>query len=170
MLHIQKLKVLILVFSFSMIGFSLNANAAHYHLGGISGDNDYISNLAGAGSVIDDVWSFTITDTSDVSIAIAATELIVGSKTFLDADLVAKFSGSFLPVDGSFTTFSDLAAGTYAIFVKGFTTGKFGGSYGLSVDVAPVPLPAAFFLFMSGLGGLFAARKLKTVKTSALAC
>jgi hypothetical protein len=56
---------------------------------------------------------------------------------------------------------TDLAAGTYVLEVRGNVTGNFGGGYAgtLSVaqGVAPVPVPAAFPLLLSGLGFVGAA-------------
>jgi hypothetical protein len=47
-----------------------------------------------------------------------------------------------------------LAAGTYAIEVRGTVSGSSGGNYTGSLNVTPVPLPAAAWLLLSGLGGL----------------
>jgi hypothetical protein len=49
-----------------------------------------------------------------------------------------------------------LAAGTYAIEVRGTVTGLAGGNYTGSLDVTPVPLPAALPALLSGLGALAA--------------
>jgi hypothetical protein len=49
-----------------------------------------------------------------------------------------------------------LTAGTYALEIKGTVSGSAGGSYSGVLDMAPapVPLPAALPLLLSGLGGL----------------
>ncbi|MBV8341725.1 MAG: FxDxF family PEP-CTERM protein [Gammaproteobacteria bacterium] len=45
-----------------------------------------------------------------------------------------------------------LAAGTYVLEVRGVVTGSSGGEYAGTLQVAPVPLPAALPLLISGLG------------------
>lgn len=47
-----------------------------------------------------------------------------------------------------------LAPGTYVLQMRGNVTGTFGGSYAGTMNFAPVPLPAAVWLFGSGLLGL----------------
>jgi hypothetical protein len=51
---------------------------------------------------------------------------------------------------------TDLAQGSYVLEVRGTVTGSAGGSYSgvLNLAPAPVPLPAALPLLLSGLGGL----------------
>ncbi len=45
-----------------------------------------------------------------------------------------------------------LDAGTYVLEVRGNVSGSLGGGYSGTLNVAPVPLPAAFPLLLSGLG------------------
>lgn len=54
-----------------------------------------------------------------------------------------------------------LAPGTYVLQMRGNVTGTNGGSYAGTLNVVPVPLPAAAWLFGSGLLGLgaFARRR-----------
>jgi hypothetical protein len=52
------------------------------------------------------------------------------------------------------TLSATLAAGTYVLEVRGNVTGTSGGSYSGTLNVAPVPLPAALPLLLVGLGGL----------------
>lgn len=47
-----------------------------------------------------------------------------------------------------------LAPGTYVLQMRGTVTGAGGGSYAGTLNIAPVPLPAAAWLFGSGLLGL----------------
>ena len=51
---------------------------------------------------------------------------------------------------------TELAAGTYALEIRGTVTGTAGGSYSgeLNLATTPVPLPASLWLMLSGLGGL----------------
>lgn len=53
-----------------------------------------------------------------------------------------------------------LAAGTYVLQVRGVINGTAGGAYAGTVNTAPIPVPAAFPLLISGLGmlGLFRRR------------
>jgi hypothetical protein len=62
---------------------------------------------------------------------------------------------------GSGTTVNDVALptttlspGSYALEVVGTVTGSLGGSYSGTLNLAPVPLPAACPLLLSALGGL----------------
>jgi hypothetical protein len=50
---------------------------------------------------------------------------------------------------------TQLNAGTYALEVRGTVSGSAGGSYSGQLNLAPVPLPAALPLLLSGLGGLW---------------
>ena len=67
-------------------------------------------------------------------------------------------------VAGSVAVFNKtgLAAGTYVLQIRGNATGSAGGSYAGTLNVTPVPLPAALPLLISGLGfmgGLFGRRR-----------
>lgn len=52
-----------------------------------------------------------------------------------------------------------LSAGTYVLELRGNVTGAAGGSYSGVLNLAPVPLPAAAFLFASAFGGLASLRR-----------
>jgi hypothetical protein len=53
-----------------------------------------------------------------------------------------------------------LAAGTYVLEVRGNVSGLYGGGYSGVMNLAPVPLPAAAWLLLSGLSALgFTARR-----------
>jgi hypothetical protein len=47
-----------------------------------------------------------------------------------------------------------LAAGSYVLEIRGNVSGQFGGSYSGVMNLAPVPVPAAIWLLISGLGAL----------------
>lgn len=52
-----------------------------------------------------------------------------------------------------------LASGTYVLEIRGSVSGSSGGSYAGVMNVAPVPLPAALWLFGSALAGVAASRR-----------
>jgi hypothetical protein len=60
------------------------------------------------------------------------------------------------PTSGTIAVISDtvLAPGSYALEVQGTVAGTAGGSYSGSLNLAPVPLPAALPLLLSGLGAI----------------
>jgi len=45
-----------------------------------------------------------------------------------------------------------LSAGTYVLEIRGNVTGSSGGSYSGSLNVAPIPIPAALPMLLTGLG------------------
>ncbi len=92
-------------------------------------------------------------------VAGATTQPIVGGIP-AGSTLVTAWMG-LAPGDNSMTAaFSGIQSGTYMLDVAGIATGTSGGSYIGSVDLQPVPVPAALWLMLSGLGGLGAlARK-----------
>jgi hypothetical protein len=52
-----------------------------------------------------------------------------------------------------------LEAGTYVVEVRGTASGSSGGNFTGSLNLAPIPLPAAGWLMLSGLGYLAALRR-----------
>lgn len=54
---------------------------------------------------------------------------------------------------------SSLSAGTYVLEVRGNVTGSAGGSYSGVLNVSNVPVPAAFWMFGTAVGGLVAVRR-----------
>jgi hypothetical protein len=54
---------------------------------------------------------------------------------------------------------NSLSAGTYVLEVRGNVTGSAGGSYSGVMNVSPVPVPAAFWLFGSAIGGMLTLRR-----------
>jgi hypothetical protein len=65
-----------------------------------------------------------------------------------------------------------LSAGDYILEVRGLADGEFGGSYSGVLNVAPVPVPAAVWLLLSGLvvvGGLSRMRESAETPTMLLA-
>jgi hypothetical protein len=86
-------------------------------------------------------------------VAGAATQPIVGGIP-AGSTLVSSWTG-LAPGDNSMTTsFSGIQSGTYILDIAGIASGTSGGTYVGSVNLQPVPLPAALWLMLSGLGGL----------------
>jgi hypothetical protein len=86
-------------------------------------------------------------------VASGTTQPIVGGLP-AGSTLVTAWMG-LAPGDNSMTaSFSGIQSGTYMLDVAGIASGTSGGSYIGSVDLQPVPLPAALWLMLSGLGGL----------------
>jgi len=67
------------------------------------------------------------------------------------------------PVAFSNLMIGALQQGTYVLEVAGLETGSVSGSYSGQLDVNPVPLPAAAWLMLSGIGALGAYRRRSTV-------
>jgi hypothetical protein len=136
--------------------------------------------VAGTTSGFFDDYVFTISGATANSIT---STINLGGTLAIDNLQVALFSytlgqpvpiaGSTLPpgsveVDGWSEAFSSgaqsgtvsvipttqLNPGTYALEVRGTVSGSAGGSYAGNLNLAPVPLPAALPLLVSGLGGL----------------
>lgn len=61
-----------------------------------------------------------------------------------------------------------LSAGEYVLEIRGDATGSAGGAYSGVLNITPVPVPAAAWLMVSGLGGvgLFAGRRRTILKTA----
>jgi len=58
---------------------------------------------------------------------------------------------------------TNLAAGTYVLEVRGNVTGASGGSYSGTLNIAPVPIPGAIWMFGTAISGLLAARRRSAV-------
>lgn len=70
---------------------------------------------------------------------------------------------SYGPTSGTVSVLSNtaLGAGTYVLEVRGQVVGASGGSYSGVLNLAPVPVPAAAWLFGTGVLGLAAIRRRK---------
>ncbi len=89
------------------------------------------------------------------SVPTNATQAVVtGTPTGFQTNWTTPLSFSAGPESGMFTVLNPttLAAGTYVLEITGDVTGSSGGTYSGSLNLNPVPLPAALPLLLSGLG------------------
>jgi len=79
---------------------------------------------------------------------------VLGSPTGFQTDWTTPISFQAGPNEGMTTVLSEtaLAAGTYVLEVRGEVTGTAGGGYSGTLNLQPVPLPAALPMLLSGLG------------------
>ena len=171
---IRKSMLAVLVASSAL--FSVGASAATINLNdepgcafgiGIGNNTCNVANFilrpTGMDTSFIEMFTFTLEETSNITISI--TELVPDSMFFppidlnlLDADLNILQS---VTVDGMGNTFTLLGGGVNTLSVTGDFDGLDTniGALGLSTEVSPVPLPAAAWLFVSALTGLFGFRR-----------
>jgi hypothetical protein len=79
--------------------------------------------------------------------------------------LIKGWMGTSGPSNGTAiqANFSGIQAGTYFLDVAGTADGSLGGTYVGQLNLAPVPLPAAAWLLLSGLSGFAAFRRKRAV-------
>jgi hypothetical protein len=128
--------------------------------------DDYIFTVSGT-------TADSVTSTIDLGNVLQISDLQVALFSYVSGESVPLF-GSTLPAgstdltgwssplgsgaSGSISVIpaTELAAGTYALEIRGTVTGTAGGSYSgqLNLATTPVPLPASLWLMLSGFGGL----------------
>ncbi len=133
---------------FTVTAANVNASAITIDLGTTS----QISNL--------DVRLFSWNGTVENPTTVGSTTT---NRITLGSPSSTPFQGNPNPfAGGSFVNLptQNLAAGTYVLQVRGVINGSAGGAYSGTVNTAPIPVPAAFPLLISGLGmlGLFRRR------------
>jgi hypothetical protein len=84
----------------------------------------------------------------------ATQSLVTGTPTGFQTDWTTPVSISGVGASGMITVLdpTTLAAGTYVLEIRGDVTGSSGGTYEGSLNLEPVPLPAALPLLLSGFG------------------
>ena len=129
------------------------------------GDSANFSDSGATGTVYTDNWNF------QVSTAAKQLDQIVNISTSPDTNIsgltMGLYKGSFSgtpPAMDLITTGPTIEvsepAGAYDLYITGTNSGTWGGAYGGSIFTQPIPLPAAAWLFGSGLG-LLGLRKRK---------
>jgi hypothetical protein len=139
-----------------LLGTGSTAGAASVDLGTVApGGFAGASLLFSSGSSVVDDWTFTIDSALMTAISFDSNDTDpffgISGFTVSSAD-VGPFL--FVPADNAWSFSGVLAAGTYVIDVVGAVTGSFAGQYNALVGTSPVPVPAAFWMFGSGLLGL----------------
>jgi hypothetical protein len=137
-------------------------------LGTIASDKAFASDANIVGS-FSNTWTFNLTSVSEVAISVTNSSVAINnfqfgkiSDFFGTLDGVALQASTIPPVvNGNATytfsllsgTFSGLTAGQHSLVIGGTGIAP-GGSYGGSITVATVPVPAAIVLLGSALTGL----------------
>ena len=126
-------------------------------LGAIDNIPTAISNIVPQG-IFQDVYAFTLVDPGMLAGNVVAINFdgynILGLTVTLQDASFALVGSDNTPSTGF--TFSNLAAGTYALNVLGFATGSQGGFYsgGFIATTTPVPEPQTYALLLAGLAAV----------------
>lgn len=164
------MKKILVVVSFMLAAFSFQANAATLTWNSPipsgastsgSGTETLIGSVGGldAGILVDHTWSFNLSETSLVNIAITSVPTWLQSLTFSGGAMI-EFSG-FDPLAHLWQFTGVLAAGDYSFHLEGITQ----ASSGYQIRVAETPIPAAVWLFGSAFMGLTGLTRRKIAKT-----
>lgn len=139
--------VLVSVFVF----FGVSVQAATHPVLSAGSHVDYAYN--GIGKFTDTQWKFSLAQDSVVSFRLTDIESSVLGLSFLDnRNLKGGIDGAKFG-EGEWFTRQFTANVDYMLTVSGKAIGLFGGKYKLETQVAPVPLPAAFWLLGTAVVG-----------------
>lgn len=151
-------KKLFWTIALALMGTSLGANATTVDLGELSAGDSVGESLfySDSGVSIDDVWTFTLTESLNTAITIDANDLepFFGITGFTADSDSPDIEFTYDDADNQWTFVGTLGAGDYSIMVTGTTSGSLGGQYEVAVGglpPSPIPLPPAFALFFGSL-------------------
>ena len=159
------MKKILVVISFVMAVFSFQANAANIALGTISLSKDFSNTVSGAFS---DTYTFNTSLPSTVGVSATNVAVKFSGNIFGE---ISNFAGTLNGVALEFSTAT--VGNAIAKFLVGNVSGATdytlvlsgnagnGASYGGSIAVAPVPVPAAVWLFGSALMGMLGVSRRK---------
>jgi hypothetical protein len=147
----------------------------------------YLSSLSSVGPyTFQDSYAFVITQSATGNVLTASLQLgsafdisnlqmriykVVGSPTLPvigslgslissgDVELVTGWIGPSSGQSSVVAAFNNISSGSYLLDIAGTAVGQFGGSYVGTLNLQPVPVPAAFWLLCSGLGAMGAATR-----------
>ena len=151
---------------FALLSVSITANAVptiHYDLGPTSPDYFAYDYTFASGDVIDDIFLFTIAPSTPESIlSTTATSTEIGSFfgvsgfEFALTDYMGTVMSDWGMAGDNIDLYSSVTSGgTYGVYFKGTVTGSEGAVVSGIAAIAPVPVPAAAWLFGSAFLGLF---------------
>lgn len=154
----------------TLLLISLGSNAVTIHdatetghtLGSSSPDNFFENYTFSAGEIIDDIYLFDIVDNTPASIlATTATSIQqlpafgISNFEFALTDGTGNLLTNEWGSSGDTIEFSTVAGmETYGIHYKGTVNGTIAGLFTAVTTIAPIPVPAAAWLFGSAMFGL----------------
>jgi hypothetical protein len=151
-------KKLLWTIALALMGTSLSATATTVDLGELSANESVGESLfySDSGVDIDDLWTFTLTETLVTAITIDANDLepFFGISGFTADSGAAEIEFTYDADDNAWEFVGTLAAGDYSFGITGLTSGSLGGQYEVAVGgvpPSPIPLPPAFALFFGSL-------------------
>ena len=104
------------------------------------------------------VWNILFDDSESEFVTSVGTLFDLNLELYSEGSLIASSTSA---IDNTENLWLQLAIGDYRLDVT--SNGVFGHDYGLAWQTAPVPVPAAFWLFSSAMIMLFRSRKSQTV-------
>ena len=158
------------------LGLSASVHAVHVDANGSSTDTYTVTsfpynNAAQVTGNFADFYDFTISDNNTVASNAINLDLVLNDMTIYNidgfaAELWGNNSGTWDFIDSGLDLDGTLANNDYRLIISGDANGNSGGLY--TVAISAVPIPAAVWLFGSGLVGLAAvARRKKSENVAA---
>jgi len=148
---------------FVLLSFStgINATTIHYDLGPMSPDHFLYDYEFGHGTVIDDIYLFDIAPGTTLSIlSTTATSAEIGTSfgisdfAFSLTDSTGMLMSDWGSAGDNIDFMHTVSGGHYGVHFTGIATGTHGGIVSGITSIAPIPVPAATWLFGSALFSL----------------